>query len=180
MSYLEDHTIQKDRPFSHHGRYGRLSYIAWTFIASLFYTAVLFVVIAMSFALSYFLGNGLSTEELFSSSLGYLLVILFVAVVIFFTVIFINITIRRLHDLNKSGWLWLLMLIPFLNILFWIYILCFKGTEGRNDYGEFRETALSEKYLGVLYTVFLAVLIVVLGETAVIQKMLILYKVCLN
>lgn len=43
---------------------------------------------------------------------------------------------RRLHDLDKSGWWMLLLCVPLVNILFYIYILFFKGTEGQNQYGE--------------------------------------------
>lgn len=43
--------------------------------------------------------------------------------------------IRRLHDLNKTGWLCLIMLIPVINTLFGIYLLFAPGTVGYNDYG---------------------------------------------
>ena len=43
---------------------------------------------------------------------------------------------RRLHDLDLSGWWMLLLCVPLVNILFYIYILFFKGTEGQNQYGE--------------------------------------------
>ena len=41
----------------------------------------------------------------------------------------------RLHDLDHTGWLSLLMFIPLVNILFVIYILFFRGTVGDNRYG---------------------------------------------
>ena len=47
----------------------------------------------------------------------------------------IMLTIRRLHDLDRSGWFILLALVPFVNILFAIYIWFFKGTDGYNRYG---------------------------------------------
>ena len=43
--------------------------------------------------------------------------------------------IRRLHDLNRTGWFMLLVFIPIVNLLFAIYLLFFKGTEGYNNYG---------------------------------------------
>lgn len=43
--------------------------------------------------------------------------------------------IRRLHDLNRSGWWALIMLIPLVNLLFAVYVIFFKGTEGPNKYG---------------------------------------------
>jgi len=47
----------------------------------------------------------------------------------------IMIATRRLHDLNKSGWWLLLMLVPFVNVILELYILLMPGTVGRNDYG---------------------------------------------
>ncbi len=43
--------------------------------------------------------------------------------------------IKRLHDLDKSGWLYLIGLIPIVNFFFAIYLIAFKGTEGDNKYG---------------------------------------------
>ena len=47
----------------------------------------------------------------------------------------IMLSIRRLHDLNKSGWFMLLSLVPLVNVIFWLYILFAPGTTGWNDYG---------------------------------------------
>ncbi|EJF06235.1 putative membrane protein [Thiovulum sp. ES] len=49
--------------------------------------------------------------------------------------------IKRLHDLDKSGWIYLIGIIlsAFLPLLYLIYILyvgVFKGTEGENHFGE--------------------------------------------
>ena len=47
----------------------------------------------------------------------------------------IMITIRRLHDTEHSGWWWLAMMIPIVN-LYVIYLTYFKkGTAGYNHYG---------------------------------------------
>lgn len=45
------------------------------------------------------------------------------------------ITIRRLHDLDKSGWWSLVSFIPYVNVAFGIYVLFFKGTTGPNRFG---------------------------------------------
>ena len=42
---------------------------------------------------------------------------------------------RRFNDLNKTGWLALLMLVPGVNILVYLYLLAVKGTAGANYYG---------------------------------------------
>ena len=41
----------------------------------------------------------------------------------------IAVAVRRMHDVNKSGWF---ILIPFYNL----YLFCIDGTSGENAYGE--------------------------------------------
>jgi uncharacterized membrane protein YhaH (DUF805 family) len=43
--------------------------------------------------------------------------------------------IQRLHDLNHSGWLSLLWLVPLLNLFFFLYIQFAPGSDSANDYG---------------------------------------------
>jgi uncharacterized membrane protein YhaH (DUF805 family) len=43
--------------------------------------------------------------------------------------------IQRLHDLDKSGWLSLLVLVPFANLYIMVLLIFFKGTDGPNKYG---------------------------------------------
>jgi len=43
--------------------------------------------------------------------------------------------VRRLHDVNLSGWLTLLVFVPFVNLLLFLYLLFAPGTEGPNKYG---------------------------------------------
>lgn len=44
------------------------------------------------------------------------------------------ISVRRLHDIGKSGWFMLLGLIPVVN-LYLLYVLVLDGTPGANRYG---------------------------------------------
>ena len=44
--------------------------------------------------------------------------------------------IRRWHDLGKSGWLSLLMLVPLFNFFVLIFLWVKKGTDGPNTYGD--------------------------------------------
>lgn len=46
----------------------------------------------------------------------------------------IAVTIRRLHDVDKSGWFILLAFIPLVNF-YLIYLLAIEGTRGQNQYG---------------------------------------------
>jgi uncharacterized membrane protein YhaH (DUF805 family) len=45
------------------------------------------------------------------------------------------IAIRRLHDLDRSGWWILLVLIPLIGAIVLIVWYCSKGTEGSNRFG---------------------------------------------
>lgn len=46
------------------------------------------------------------------------------------------VAVRRLHDQDKSGWLLLLALIPFLGWFALLVLMCLDGTRGPNRYGE--------------------------------------------
>lgn len=43
--------------------------------------------------------------------------------------------VQRLHDLDRSGWLWLLFIVPFINLALAIYLFFVPGSEGHNNYG---------------------------------------------
>lgn len=45
------------------------------------------------------------------------------------------VTKRRFNDLNKTGWLALIMIVPVINIVVFIYLFAAKGSEGANYYG---------------------------------------------
>lgn len=43
--------------------------------------------------------------------------------------------VRRLHDTDRSGWMYLLSIIPLVN-LYLLYLLIIKGTAGANRFGD--------------------------------------------
>jgi uncharacterized membrane protein YhaH (DUF805 family) len=43
--------------------------------------------------------------------------------------------VRRLHDTDRSGWWWLLVLIPVIGLIVLIVFWCFEGTRGPNRFG---------------------------------------------
>ena len=57
--------------------------------------------------------------------------------------------IRRLHDVNQSGWLALLGFIPLINIFFGLFLCCLRGDERSNRYGPARPSQLWEKLLSL-------------------------------
>jgi uncharacterized membrane protein YhaH (DUF805 family) len=47
----------------------------------------------------------------------------------------ISLTVRRLHDLDKSGWFILIFLIPVVGPIMWLVWMLSAGTPGENRYG---------------------------------------------
>ena len=45
------------------------------------------------------------------------------------------ISIKRLHDRNRSGWFYLLLFVPIANIWIFIELAFLKGTDGHNNFG---------------------------------------------
>jgi uncharacterized membrane protein YhaH (DUF805 family) len=46
-----------------------------------------------------------------------------------------SVTIRRLHDQDRTGWLSLLTLVPYGGFIFMLIFGFWPGTQGENDYG---------------------------------------------
>ena len=46
------------------------------------------------------------------------------------------VTVRRLHDVGKSGWMYLISLIPFIGAIWLLVLLVTDGNSGKNEYGE--------------------------------------------
>jgi uncharacterized membrane protein YhaH (DUF805 family) len=57
----------------------------------------------------------------------------------------ISINIRRLHDINKSGWMILLFIIPLINLWLLINLLASKSIDNDNKFGEKTEDGYSLK-----------------------------------
>lgn len=51
---------------------------------------------------------------------------------------------KRLHDLDQSPWLLILMAVPVINAGLIIYLLFWTGTPGRNQYGEPAKAKLTQ------------------------------------
>ncbi len=48
----------------------------------------------------------------------------------------IAVGVRRLHDIDRSGWWYLIVLIPLIGALVLIYWFVQPGTQGSNEYGD--------------------------------------------
>ncbi len=45
------------------------------------------------------------------------------------------VVVRRLHDVDKSGWFILIAFIPLIGAIWLLVLFCTEGTPGRNQYG---------------------------------------------
>lgn len=116
------------RFFDWHGRVSRVQFLAYsTFNAliALMLVALLFVMIGGFQGIVNASSEQLPMSLLGASSVG-------VAVLFYLQ---LAVSKRRFNDLNKTGWLALLMLVPGVNILVYLYLLAVKGSEGANYYG---------------------------------------------
>ncbi|WP_300569479.1 DUF805 domain-containing protein [Flavobacterium sp.] len=44
--------------------------------------------------------------------------------------------VRRLHDIDKSGWYYLVRFIPIVGSIWLLILFCTEGTNGHNSYGQ--------------------------------------------
>ncbi|MEO9971454.1 MAG: DUF805 domain-containing protein [Hyphomonadaceae bacterium] len=47
----------------------------------------------------------------------------------------LSVGVRRLHDTDRSGWWYLISLIPLASLVLWVFF-CMSGTKGPNRFGE--------------------------------------------
>ena len=137
-----------DNPLSLEGRFGRLSFIGWyAFLNIIFF----FASIALSLVSGMFSLTTLSLDnQQFVNAVTGLAGLGYLLLVVFYIYFYIVVVARRLHDLDKSGWLMLLILIPVVNIFFIFYLLLAAGTPGHNRFGVPRPAAVWEKILAWL------------------------------
>lgn len=122
VEHSADETYQP-RIFAWSGRIGRLRYLGYGFLMTLLmYALITVVTIALS------LGRAISQ--------GMVAIIgpAIVATLLFCLVLLIPAK-RRMNDLDHSGWLALLVLIPAVNLFVWLYLVFGRGTDGNNRYG---------------------------------------------
>ena len=101
--------------FSAEGRIGRVRYIGYTFGLTMLIALFIGVAAALLGAASPSIAFGVG-------AVGYIAII----------VVQILLTIQRSHDMNVTGWLCLISLIPLAALVFWLV----PGTRGENNYGK--------------------------------------------
>jgi uncharacterized membrane protein YhaH (DUF805 family) len=152
----------KDNPFSIHGRFNRMSYLGGYGLIYLV-TLVGYLILA-SFLGSFQLSSDLFNFEFYSSLSGASALVVW-AFSLFLIYLNIVLVVRRLHDLNKSGWMGLLLLIPIVQFFFMIYLLLASGTAGTNQYGPVRPSTFIEKLMAWL--ILVAILISLISTAGI-------------
>ncbi len=94
------------------------------------YFMLFHIIIMFGLWMGFFVVLGMESEIM--SGLVAVLLLLYIAGSILPS---LAVTARRLHDVNKSGWMYLVCLIPFGSLVL-LYYMVLDGDRGRNDYGE--------------------------------------------
>jgi len=125
--------------FSPKGRFGRLSYLAWGVVLGVFSWILMGVFAVLGVDVTQGSANG-------AVMAGIAMLVINLAVIVFGFIF----GIRRLHDLDKSGWMILLFLVPIANLILILYLIFGRGSEGANRFGAPRLTPSWEKWTGML------------------------------
>lgn len=155
------------RPFyALNGRIGRLRYIAYGLLLTLglYLTVALLLFIVASILI-------LTVDESSTWAAG--------VPTLFSNIILLTLTLgpmlaymllarRRLHDINRSGWIALLFILPLINALFWLYLVFVPGDLGRNRYG----LPAAPPSLLIKSLACLAILLILFGFVGSIRLML--------
>jgi uncharacterized membrane protein YhaH (DUF805 family) len=96
---------------------------------------IIFYIIAM------IIDNVLGTAD---PETGYGLVYILYALAVF--VPGLAVTVRRLHDVGKSGWMYFVVLIPIVGAIWLLVLLVTEGDQSRNEYGESPFTNSSKSF----------------------------------
>lgn len=136
---MKNNNLSKDALLHPSGRFGRLSLIAWlTILAIILCSLNLYISFQM-----------LNTDEDFNQ-IEPLAFFLWATLHISSIYTFFIFIIRRLHDLNRSGWWSVLILIPIVQVLFLFFIFVAPGSFHDNQYGSSRLTPVWEKTVALV------------------------------
>lgn len=100
----------------------------WLFQLFFWGTLLALMIISRSLAIAVLTGVG-------PSALGAFREIFLMIFLVGSIVPHISVTVRRLHDQDKSGWMYLISFIPYIGGLILLILMCIEGTDGENQYG---------------------------------------------
>lgn len=100
---------------------------------------------------------------------GYIIgLVILCGYMLLYSIMSICMLVRRLHDIDKSGWLWLLSFVPILNI-YLIYLLCKKGKTHDADV-PFKQRDTLQTVLVILFSIALMVSSNMLSKEFAVEK----------
>lgn len=114
------------KPFSFQGRIRRIEYFLSGLVGGIVSTIIFCASIGTSLV-------GAANNS--GGSIGIGVIISFIAIIGVFWFMLAQYA-KRLHDLNKSAWFLLILLIPLVNFIFALYMLFADGTVGSNRFGD--------------------------------------------
>lgn len=141
------------------GRLGRARYISNLALLVLCTWIVAFLLTSAIIFLTRDYGDRISLTYAVKS-----VYVMYGAVLIFSFVL----AIQRAHDFNMSGWICLLLFVPFVNFIFAFALWLVPGTTGENKYG--RETppnGIFVKIIAVLAPIAIVIMIGILAAIAI-------------
>lgn len=115
------------------GRSQRMEY--WMFMLLNF---LVYLVLGAIIVLGAVMGDGRDFEELGTASIALIFVPAALIVLWYFGTFIPNIAVhvRRFHDQNQSGWMYLLNFIPYVGFIVVFIFMLLDGTPGPNRFGE--------------------------------------------
>lgn len=138
-----------DFPYSANGRFGRLAYLGRSMGLTLMFILAFAGLGLIGFVIYKVLGLDPSQDSTLNSILMLIGGVAALAIYGFFIYLTIIVGIRRLHDLNRTGWMYLLLFVPLVGFIFALYMIFAAGTPGENDYGLPYKTQSWEKFCGI-------------------------------
>jgi uncharacterized membrane protein YhaH (DUF805 family) len=113
------------------GRLDRLGFL----IGTAYYLLLYVLLLAGYVFLSQLVGNLGESDNVTDKFVHPVLTVVGYLLICLFAVLQVSIAIRRWHDMDQTGWLVLLSLIPIVNLIAAIFLLFVSGTSGANQYG---------------------------------------------
>lgn len=129
-------TVVRDHYADFTGRARRREYWMFQLVAALIAAGIMVVSVFLSMVSDALMGIGF---------------LLYVAFGLALVVPSLAVTVRRLHDTNRSGWFLALGMIPLVNLIV-LYFMIEEGDAGTNDYGpDPKDPFYDDEEIGDLY-----------------------------
>ncbi len=124
-SNVETAQHQAPKFFSLSGRIGRLRYLAYSFGLLMLFT--------LAFTAPFIMLTGESAQD---TAISAILGLLTFAVTIGFIVMSFGFIVRRLNDMDYTGWLSLLTFVPLISFFLVLFLMFKSGSKTSNQYGD--------------------------------------------